>query len=73
MNVMKQFVYSRAWLRKTVGVVLIVFGLFAFVMPLVPGAVLALVGLQLIGVRLAFFDRFFPHRTTAEVPVLIEK
>jgi uncharacterized membrane protein HdeD (DUF308 family) len=70
---MKQFVYSRAWLRKTVGVLLIIFGLFAFIMPLVPGAVLALVGLQLIGVRLAFFDRFFPQRATVEVPVLIEK
>lgn len=59
---MKQFVYSRRWLRRTVGILLIVFGLFALIMPLVPGAVLALVGLELIGIRLAFFDRFFPSR-----------
>ncbi len=57
---MKRYIYERNWLRKTVGVALILFGLFAFVMPLVPGAVLAIVGLELLGIRLAFFERFYP-------------
>jgi uncharacterized membrane protein HdeD (DUF308 family) len=62
---MKRYIYQRMWLRKTVGILLIAFGVFALIMPLVPGAVLALVGLEFIGVRLAFFDRFFPNRTLA--------
>ncbi len=57
---MKRYIYKRNWLRKTVGVTLILFGLFALIMPLVPGAVLALVGLELFGIRLAFFERFYP-------------
>lgn len=48
------------------GLVLIAFGLFALIMPLVPGAVLAIVGFELIGIRLAFFERFFPPRLTLE-------
>lgn len=60
---MKQYIYQRAWLRKTVGIFLIVFGVFALIMPVVPGAVLGLVGLELIGIRLTFFDRFYPART----------
>lgn len=59
---MKQYIYQRLWLRKTIGIFLIIFGLFALIMPLVPGAVLALVGFELIGIRLAFFDRFLPKR-----------
>ncbi len=64
---MKQYIYQRRWLRKTVGILLIAFGLFAFIMPLVPGAILAVVGLELMGVRLAFFDRLFPNRVPREV------
>ncbi len=59
---MKRYIYQRLWLRKTVGILLIAFGVFGMIMPIVPGAVLALVGLELIGIRLAFFDRFFPGR-----------
>ncbi len=62
---MKTYIYSRRWLRKTVGILLIVFGVFALIMPVVPGAVLALVGLELVGIRLAFFDRFYPKRALA--------
>ncbi len=61
---MKRYIYQRLWLRKTVGILLITFGVFGMIMPIVPGAVLALVGLELIGIRLAFFDRFFPGRQT---------
>jgi hypothetical protein len=63
---MKQYIYQRLWLRKTIGILLIIFGVFALIMPLVPGAVLALVGFELVGIRLAFFDRFLPGRVPVE-------
>lgn len=62
---MKTFIYSRLWLRKTVGIILIVLGVVGLVMPILPGAVLGVIGLELIGVRLAFFDRLFPSRALA--------
>lgn len=62
---MKQYIHSRSWLRKTVAYILIAFGLFALVMPLVPGAVLAIIGFELIGIRFAFLERFYPGRILA--------
>jgi uncharacterized protein YqgC (DUF456 family) len=68
---MKQFVYSRRWLRRTIGILLIAFGIVGLIMPVIPGAVLAILGLELIGIRLALFDRFFPGRVAA-APVSAE-
>lgn len=65
----KQFTHTHPRLKKIVGVVLVVFGLFALIAPLVPGAVLALVGLELLGIRLAFFERFRKPQPVS-VPVL---
>ena len=63
---MKTYIYSRHWLRKTVGVALIIFGILGLILPIVPGVSPLAIGLELVGVRLAFFDRFF----TREVEVL---
>ena len=63
---MKTYIYSRHWLRKTVGVALIIFGILGLILPIVPGVIPLAIGLELVGVRLAFFDRFF----TREVEVL---
>jgi hypothetical protein len=41
-----------------VGVFLIVIGFAALVTPLTPGAWLGLVGLELLGIRIVFFDKF---------------
>ena len=68
---MKQYLYSQPWLRKTIAYILIAFGLFALVMPLVPGAILALVGFELIGIRFAFLDRFYPNRPVLQ-PALVK-
>ncbi|MEK7630683.1 MAG: PGPGW domain-containing protein [Patescibacteria group bacterium] len=43
--------------KKVLGVVLIIIGLLALVTPLTPGAWLAFVGLELLGIRLAAKDR----------------
>ena len=41
-------------LRFVIGIILIILGLAAFVTPLTPGSWLALIGLELIGVRVLF-------------------
>lgn len=46
-----------AIVKKTVGIIFIVLGLLALLTPLTPGAWLAIIGLELIGVRLAFVDK----------------
>jgi uncharacterized membrane protein len=66
----KQYTLIHPRLKKTIGIVLVVFGLFALIAPLVPGAILALVGLELLGIRLAFFERF---RKAKPVPVIVDE
>lgn len=61
--VVKTYIYSRHWLRKTVGVTLIVFGMLGLILPIVPGVIPIAIGLELVGVRLAFFDRFFTRES----------
>ncbi|MDO8591043.1 MAG: hypothetical protein Q7R65_03655 [bacterium] len=48
-------VYPR--LRIALGVLLILLGLFAFFTPLTPGSWLALIGLELLGLRVIFADK----------------
>lgn len=60
-NVLKisaEYIRKHPALRKTTGVFLIFIGFIALVTPLTPGAWLTLVGLELLGVRIVFFDRF---------------
>ena len=53
----KNYINNNPSAKKTIGVVLIVLGLLALVTPLTPGSWLALLGLELIGVRFAITDR----------------
>lgn len=60
-NVLKiaaEYIHNRPALKKTAGIFLILVGFIALVTPLTPGAWLALVGLELLGVRIVFFDKF---------------
>jgi uncharacterized membrane protein YbaN (DUF454 family) len=59
---MKTYIYQRLWLRKMVGIFLIAFGVLGMILPIIPGAIFAIIGLEFIGIRLAFFDRLFPGR-----------
>jgi hypothetical protein len=43
--------------RKLVGVLFIIIGLAALLTPFTPGSWLALIGLELLGIRLYFWDR----------------
>jgi protein-S-isoprenylcysteine O-methyltransferase Ste14 len=48
-------------LRKIVGIILILIGLFALFTPLTPGSWLAILGLELVGIRLAFVEKIKLH------------
>ncbi|PIW35378.1 MAG: hypothetical protein COW25_00045 [Candidatus Nealsonbacteria bacterium CG15_BIG_FIL_POST_REV_8_21_14_020_37_12] len=47
----KEYIHNRPKLKKVVGVILILIGLAAFFTPLTPGSWLAIIGLELLGVR----------------------
>ncbi len=44
-------------IKKIIGLALIIIGVAAFFTPLTPGSWLAIIGLEMIGVRLLFFDK----------------
>lgn len=70
---LKNYTLSRPRLKKAVGYFLVLVGFLALVTPLTPGAFLLIIGLELLGIRTAFFDRFMPKKkeqvaTIARVP-----
>ena len=54
----KEYIHTRPIIKKAVGVILILVGLAALVTPLTPGSWLAIIGVELLGVRILFFDKF---------------
>lgn len=57
LKIIKEYIHNRPKIKKVVGVILILFGLAAFFTPLTPGSWLAIIGLELLGVRILFFDK----------------
>ena len=51
-NVIKEYLGNKPKLKKVIGVILILIGLAALLTPFTPGSWLALIGLELLGVRL---------------------
>jgi Putative transmembrane protein (PGPGW) len=66
----RQYTLTRPRLKKAIGYFFVVIGFIALVTPLTPGAFLLVIGLELLGMRLAFFDRFMPKKQskTEELP-----
>ena len=54
----KEYIRNRPRIKKVVGILLILIGLAALITPLTPGSWLAIIGLELLGVRVLFFDTF---------------
>jgi len=54
----KEYMHARPYIKKAVGIALVLAGLLALVTPLTPGSWLAIIGLELLGIRILFFDRF---------------
>ena len=47
----REYIQHRPKVKKTIGVIFILAGLFALITPLTPGSWFAFVGLELLGVR----------------------
>ena len=58
LKTIKEYIHNRPRIKKTVGVILILIGLVAFFTPFTPGSWLAIIGIELLGVRILFFDKF---------------
>ena len=54
---LKQITNKDSPTRKVAGIILIILGLLALVTPLTPGSWLIFVGLELLGIHLAVWDR----------------
>ena len=54
----KKLIANNPKLKKIVGVVLVVFGFVGLVTPFTPWGILFFVGLELLGVRFLFWDKF---------------
>ncbi len=64
------YTLTRPRLKKVAGWFLVIFGFLALVTPLTPGGVLFFVGLEILGLRIVFFDKI--KRIFLRKPVLVE-
>jgi hypothetical protein len=66
----------RRTFRIILGVALMILGVLALLTPLTPGSWLALIGLELLGIRLVFERKFLsllPQKYRQKVKVLLER
>lgn len=56
-KIIKEYIHSRPKIKKTIGIILILVGLAVLITPFTPGSWLAIIGLELLGVRILFFDK----------------
>jgi hypothetical protein len=60
-------------IKKVIGVILIIVGVFALLTPLTPGSWLALIGLELLGIRMVFFRKFLNDKQRAALDRFMKK
>ncbi len=53
----KQFTLTRPRVKKSLGVFLVIVGIVGLIVPIVPGAPIVFIGLELLGFRLLFLDK----------------
>lgn len=69
----KNYTTLRPRLREFTGIVLVIVGLVAMILPVIPGVFLLIVGLELLGIPIPFIDRFFKPKTApVQVPIAVE-
>lgn len=57
LKIIREYIRNRPKVKKIIGVILILLGLAAFFTPLTPGSWLAIIGLELLGVRVLLSDK----------------
>lgn len=62
----KNYTLMRPTLKKTLGVVFVLVGFIALIAPIIPGAPLVFIGLELLGFRFLFVDRMLGRTKVAE-------
>ncbi len=65
----KNYTLLRPRLKKTIGWFLVVLGGVAVILPVVPGAPIVIIGLELVGMRLIFMDRLLKRKDPAALPL----
>ena len=63
----------KAIIKKVIGVILIIVGLIALLTPFTPGSWLALIGMELLGIRQFIFRKFLNDRQRAAAEKFMEK
>jgi len=58
LKIIKEYIYNKPKIKKVVGVILIFVGLTTLITPFTPGSWLAIIGLELLGIRILFFNKF---------------
>lgn len=53
----KQFTLTHPRVKKSLGIFLVIVGIVALIAPILPGAPLIFIGLELLGFRLLFLDK----------------
>ena len=53
----KQFTLAHPRIKKSVGVFLVIVGIVALIAPILPGAPIIFIGLEILGFRLLFLDK----------------
>ncbi len=62
----KNYTLMRPRLKKALGVFLVLIGFIALIAPIIPGAPIVFIGLELLGFRFLFLDRILKRSSTAE-------
>ncbi len=57
LTIAKEYIHSKPKIKKTIGIVLILLGFSALITPFTPGSWLLFIGLELLGIRILFFDK----------------
>ncbi|MGA2172814.1 MAG: hypothetical protein ABSG82_07375 [Sedimentisphaerales bacterium] len=60
-------------IKKAIGVILILYGIFALLTPLTPGSWLAIIGLELVGIRLLFINKLLKEKHRAAINRFMKK
>ncbi len=63
----------KAIIKKVIGVILIIVGLAALFTPFTPGSWLALIGLELLGIRKFVFRKFLNDKQRAAAEKFMQK